>query len=175
MRIRCCPGTFGSSPAPRPVRALSPSPVNELEFYSAAAQVIPLLFLVIVFEVRFWERDTHREQGPSWVRLAARVFDVLVLLVIVAGEWAALHVLDTGNAGEWSRRLVVGALLAEGIVIVWFTWRVGGRGRLDTAETITQIVAALDERRATTVSAEAEESPKTDPDDPPTRRQSIPG
>ena len=148
--------------------------MNELEFYSAAAQVIPLLFLVIVFEVRFWERGSYREAGPSWVRLAARAFDVLVLLLIVAGEWAALRALDSGNAGEWSRRLVVDALLVEGIVIVWFTWRVGGRGRLDTAETITQIVAALDERRATTVSAEAEESPKTNPDDPPTRRQSTP-
>jgi hypothetical protein len=146
--------------------------VNELEFYSAAAQVIPLLFLVIVFEVRFWERGSYREEGLSWLRLAARAFDVLVLSVIVAGEWAALRVLDTGNAGEWSHWLVVDALLAEGIVIVWFTWRVGGRGRLDTAETITQLVAALDERRATIVSSEAKESPSTESDDPPTRRES---
>jgi hypothetical protein len=146
--------------------------VNELEFYSTAAQVIPLLFLVIVFEVRFWERGSYREAGPSWVRLTARAFDVLVLLLIVAGEWAALRALDSGNAGEWSRRLVVDALLVEGIVIVWFTWRVGGRGRLDTAETITQLVAALDERRATIVSSEAKESPSTESDDPPTRRES---
>jgi hypothetical protein len=146
--------------------------VNELEFYSAAAQVIPLLFLVIVFEVRFWERGSYRDAGPSWVRLAARAFDVLVLLLIVAGEWAALRVLDSGSAGEWSRRLVVDALLVEGIVIVWFTWRVGGRGRLDTAETINQLVAAVDERRATIMSSEGKESPTTDPDDPPTRRES---
>jgi hypothetical protein len=146
--------------------------VNELEFYSTAAQVIPLLFLVIVFEVRFWERGSYREAGPSWVRLTARAFDVLVLLLIVAGEWAALRALDSGNAGEWSRRLVVDALLVEGIVIVWFTWRVGGRGRLDTAETITQLVAALDERRATIASSEAKESPTTGPDDPPARRES---
>jgi hypothetical protein len=146
--------------------------VNELEFYSTAAQVIPLLFLVIVFEVRFWERGSYREAGRSWVRLTARAFDVLVLLLIVAGEWAALRALDSGNAGEWSRRLVVDALLVEGIVIVWFTWRVGGRGRLDTAETITQLVAALDERRATIASSEAKESPTTGPDDPPARRES---
>jgi hypothetical protein len=146
--------------------------VNELEFYSTAAQVIPLLFLVIVFEVRFWERGSYREAGPSWVRLTARAFDVLVLLLIVAGEWAALRALDSGSAGEWSRRLVVDALLVEGIVIVWFTWRVGGRGRLDTAETITQLVAALDERRATIASSEAKESPTTGPDDPPARRES---
>jgi hypothetical protein len=146
--------------------------VNELEFYSTAAQVIPLLFLVIVFEVRFWERGSYREAGPSWVRLTARAFDVLVLLLIVAGEWAALRVLDSGSAGEWSRRLVVDALLVEGIVIVWFTWRVGGRGRLDTAETITQLVAALDERRATILSSEAKGSPSTESDDPPTRRES---
>jgi hypothetical protein len=146
--------------------------VNELEFYSTAAQVIPLLFLVIVFEVRFWERGSYREAGRSWVRLTARAFDVLVLLLIVAGEWAALRALDSGNAGEWSRRLVVDALLVEGIVIVWFTWRVGGRGRLDTAETITQLVAALDERRATIASSEAKESPTTGSDDPPARRES---
>ena len=146
--------------------------MNELEFYSAAAQVIPLLFLVIVFEVRFWERGSYRDAGPSWVRLAARAFDVLVLLLIVAGEWAALRVLDSGSAGEWSRRLVVDALLVEGIVIVWFTWRVGGRGRLDTAETISELVAALDERRTTIMSSEAKESPTTDPEDPPTRRES---
>jgi hypothetical protein len=156
----------------RPGRALSSSPVNELEFYSAAAQVIPLLFLVIVFEVRFWERGSYREAGPSWVRLTARAFDVLVLLLIVAGEWAALRALDSGNAGEWSRRLVVDALLVEGIVIVWFTWRVGGRGRLDTAETITQLVAALDERRATIGSSEAKESSTTDREDPPSRHES---
>ena len=146
-----------------------------MEFYSAAAQVIPLLFLVIVFEVRFWERGSYRETGPTWVRLTARAVDILVLLLIVAGEWAALRALDTGNAGEWSHRLVVNALLVEGLVIVWFTWRVGGRGRLDTAETITQLVAAVDERRATTVSSEANESPTTDPDDPPTRSTSLPG
>ena len=146
--------------------------MNELEFYSAAAQVIPLLFLVIVFEVRFWERGSYREASPSWVRLAARAFDVLVLLLIVAGEWAALRALDSSSAGEWSRRLVVDALLVEGIVIVWFTWRVGGRGRLDTAETITELVAALDERRATVVPSEAKESQTTDPDDPPTHRES---
>lgn len=144
-----------------------------MEFYGAAAQVIPLLFLVIVFEVRFWERGTSRESSPFWVRLAARAVDILVLLLIVAGEWAALHILDNGNAGEWSRRLVVDALVAEGLVIVWFTWRVGGRGRLDTAETITQLVAAVEERRSTTGSAEAEESPNDDDD--PIRRRSIPG
>jgi hypothetical protein len=162
----------------RPALGLSCSPVNELEFYSAASQVIPLLFLVIVFEVRFWERGSYRESGPFWVRWAARALDVMVLLVIVAGEWAALRVLDTGSPGEWSRRLVVVALLAEGIVIVWFTWRVGGRGRLDTAETLTQIVTALDERAgrvAATVSTEAEQSPRTDPDDPPARRKPTPG
>jgi hypothetical protein len=148
--------------------------VNEFEFYSTAAQVIPLLFLVIVFEVRFWERGTYPDAG-SLVRLTARAVDVVVLLLIVAGEWAALRVLDTGNAGEWSRRLVVDALLLEGIVIVWFTWRVGGRGRLDTAETITQLVAAIDERRLPDMSAEVKESPETDPDDPTSRRGSIPG
>ena len=137
--------------------------MNELEFYGAAAQVIPLLFLVIVFEVRFWERGTYRESSPAWVRLVARAVDVAVLLLIVAGEWAALHILDNGGAGEWSRRLVVLALLAEGFVIVWFTWRVGGRGRLDTGETIEQLVAAIEERASTTVSAEAEQ-PTNDED-----------
>ena len=138
--------------------------MNELEFYGAAAQVIPLLFLVIVFEVRFWERGEYRESSPAWVRLVARAVDVAVLLLIVAGEWAALHILDNGNAGEWSRRLVLVALLAEGLVIVWFTWRVGGRGRLDTAETIDQLVTALEKRASTTVSAEAEQS--TNVEDP---------
>jgi heme A synthase len=150
--------------------------VDELEFYSTAAQVIPLLFLVIVFEVRFWERGTYREADRRWVRLTARALDILVLLLIVAGEWAALRVLDTGTAGEWSHRLVVDALLVEGIVIVWFTWRVGGRGRLDTTETISQLAAAIDERRLPTMSTDVEESPETDPDDPPSRRRgSIPG
>ena len=63
-------------------------------------------------------------------------------------------------------------------MIVWFTWRVGGRGRLDTAETITQIAAALDDRAgrvATTVSTEAGQPPKADPDDLPTRRKPTPG
>ena len=133
-----------------------------MEFYGAAAQVIPLLFLVIVFEVRFWERGEYRESSPAWVRLVARAVDVAVLLLIVAGEWAALHILDNGNAGEWSRRLVLVALLAEGLVIVWFTWRVGGRGRLDTAETITQLVAAIEERGSTTRSTQSEESPNDD-------------
>jgi len=141
--------------------------LTELDFYGAAAQVIPLLFLVIVFEVRFWERGSYRESSPSWVRVAARAIDILVLLLIVAGEWAALHVLDTGNAGEWSRRLVLVALVSEGFVIVWFTWRVGGRGRLDTAETITQLVAALEERAPTPVSPKAEESARDDDPPPP--------
>jgi hypothetical protein len=98
-------------------------------FYSTAAQVIPLLFIVVALEFRYFEpwQIPRRVAGRAlaalsegrW-RLTGRFIDFLLLLALpVAGEFAALHVLDTGEATGWAHALILVALASLGIVSCW--------------------------------------------------------
>ena len=58
--------------------------------YAVAAQVIPLLFIVLVFEVHLWDPAWWREGGEdSRRRRLGRIIDAAILALIVAGEYAA--------------------------------------------------------------------------------------
>ena len=91
-----------------------------MDFYSSAAQVIPVLLVVLVFEVRALESPEFTER--FWDRLVGALFCALVAL----GEFAALATLERGNAWGWAPVAVWVALIAEAFVLLaWqpqFRW-----------------------------------------------------
>jgi hypothetical protein len=97
--------------------------VKGLEFYSASAQIIPILFLVLVFELRFFAvpREPHR-----YHYVAALAY----FLLIGSAEGSALRAVQDGKASGYEDDLVWIALnlLWVGIVgaPVW-ALRQGGR------------------------------------------------
>ena len=64
--------------------------MGELGFYEASAQVIPVLFIVLAVEWRAFDI-------PRITRSDRFIFPTVVLMVIV-GEFAALHALYLGDA-----------------------------------------------------------------------------
>jgi cytochrome bd-type quinol oxidase subunit 2 len=68
-------------------------PLKSLEFYAAAAQVIPVLLLVVGFQIRGYTR------APFW-----RWFALAEFIFVIAGEIRALEVLrtqETSWADPW--------------------------------------------------------------------------
>lgn len=63
--------------------------VRALDFFSTAAQVIPVIFLVVVFEARKVGVRVNPDQDTLAVALTA--------FCLIAGEAAALRVLSTGE------------------------------------------------------------------------------
>lgn len=87
-------------------------------FYDAAAQVLPILLLVMaVGETRLKARFATRLED-LWVNLF--VFIPMVLFV-VAGEIAALRALAQGNAGETEHTLTTaGFAMGLTYLFLWF-------------------------------------------------------
>ena len=84
---------------------------DELGYYEAAAQVIPTLFLAMVFQGRFF-----RLLGVNWVLRGTGAF---VLLIIANAERTALNVLSNGDAGPGDHGTITGALVfMTGILVV---------------------------------------------------------
>jgi hypothetical protein len=65
--------------------------VDELEFYSAAAQIIPVLLLALVLEGRLFELEERAERLPESLWIIAFVGAMLV------GEVSALSALEAGR------------------------------------------------------------------------------
>jgi hypothetical protein len=84
--------------------------VVHTSFFEAAAQVIPVLFIVLAFELRVFgdigKKEPERDVAMAFVRL-------LVFLLIADGEWRALHVLLTGGVQRTDEATVTVTLLAE--------------------------------------------------------------
>jgi hypothetical protein len=96
--------------------------VTNLAFYEAAAQIIPVLFVVLVLEARFFRPMTELFAGVSfrqWWRVLDRVAITMGLVIITAGEVAALHVLDTGRPSGLAHEVTSYALGIEGLGAVW--------------------------------------------------------
>jgi hypothetical protein len=77
-----------------------------IEFYSTAAQIIPILLLVLVIEVRAF---------PLAFSLSSlyRALAFALLAIIVAGEFSALHVLQVDDTNQLQLTLVWSALGLE--------------------------------------------------------------
>jgi hypothetical protein len=82
------------------------------EFYSIAAQVIPLLFVALVFQLRYLDLNTAKT--PPWPLL-----QLIVLVSLASGEAAALYALYSGKSDAAIRVLTVAGLGLPGL-IVWY-------------------------------------------------------
>lgn len=83
--------------------------VNDLEFYSVAAQVIPVLVLALVIERRYFQRQPTESSGQS-------LFLLTVLLALVGGEFLALSALLEGPSPSALRQSVVMLALVWGFL-----------------------------------------------------------
>jgi uncharacterized membrane protein len=111
-----------------------------LEFYAVAAQVIPVLFIVLAFQMRYFE--SWGEGG--WWR-SGRIFDWIILGAVVVGEGVSLYVLQRGDGTRLTEGLVEFALIALGVGIVYLTVRELPRRlrRLDQLELLAGLQQAL--------------------------------
>ena len=118
--------------------ALAPDEASE-EFYSAVAQIIPVLLLALAVQTRFFElpslqqllahvRVPQRESNEEGVdrvlgvleesarsvaagqRLLERILGAALLGMLVIAEFAALHPLTTGRPGDGNPEVVYVAL-----------------------------------------------------------------
>jgi hypothetical protein len=80
---------------------------GSLAFYELAAQIIPVLFLAVMFELRFLGGP-----GRATTDLFVAVIRVGILLIFVYGEARALHVVAIGQPSNSAQQDVIGALVA---------------------------------------------------------------
>ena len=88
-------------------------PSQSLDFYSVSAQVVPVLFIALAFETRAFGRlDRPAEKDFAFAGLRLYVF-----ILIVWGEFQALHVLSTQRPTHTAHDAVVAALALEGLAL----------------------------------------------------------
>lgn len=81
-----------------------------IEFYEAAAQIIPVLFLAMAVGSRLLSLS-GREEVERRVR-------IVLIYAFVIGEWYSLDALASGEPGESAFSFVVAALAAAGAVVI---------------------------------------------------------
>ena len=112
---------------------------ENLEFYSAASQLIPLLFITFLVERHF-----QGEKGLGVLGQTRSVLQVLALIsVFVMGEVAALQVLADGEPTESKESLVVSSL-AVGTFLIVAPYLIGfAREMSDKAGDVMEAVVGL--------------------------------
>jgi hypothetical protein len=98
--------------------------LGNAEFYSAAAQVLPVLFLIAAVEFRLFvltPEEVKRwgaQKMLNW-QVGGNVLAVTLYVVTVGlGEGAALHALHTEDTTPNTDAFVIGALIASGVVAI---------------------------------------------------------
>lgn len=84
---------------------------NPLAFYSAAATVIPLLYVALVYQARLFERATQPRPARFWYAYAAA-------FIVATGELTAFHVLSTEHPTPGQKHLVADVLLILGVSLL---------------------------------------------------------
>jgi hypothetical protein len=85
----------------------------DLAFYDKAAEVLPVLYLALVFESRIFRRRRSGRSAEAKQRQGRWRIEVAVVAIVVfllLGEVVALRVLATREASELQRQLVGAAL-----------------------------------------------------------------
>jgi hypothetical protein len=97
----------------------------DTDFYSACAQVLPVLFLAVAVEFRFFgvteAEVTYWKESDDNVGLNVGFHVVAIagyVTTLVLGEGAALRVLSTGENLRGAEELVIGSLAASGAVLM---------------------------------------------------------
>jgi hypothetical protein len=100
------------------------------EYFEAVSQILPVLLLALAIEQRYFTR-AGREKAPEsplqlelagrrlddramarWYTLAARIYALVVLIVLGLGEWIAVEVLATGESTGADLKNTAGSLAA---------------------------------------------------------------
>lgn len=99
------------------------------DFYSAAAQVLPVLVLAIVFEYRamtgrgpnVYEAfgfPVKMTAAPGWFKTSYLAVLLLMPVSLFAGELAALHAVSMNRPGHGSCYWTVGGLIIGGVFVL---------------------------------------------------------
>ena len=100
------------------------------EYFEAVSQILPVLLLALAIEQRYFTR-AGRERAPEsplqlelaghrlddrsmsrWYTLAARIYALVVLIVLGLGEWISVEVLATGHSSTGDLKNTAGSLAA---------------------------------------------------------------
>jgi hypothetical protein len=101
------------------------------EYFEAVSQILPVLLLALAVEQRYFTR-AGRERAPEsplqlelagrslvdeqkmarWYTLAARLYALVVLIVLGLGEWISVEVLATGSSSTADLKNTAGSLAA---------------------------------------------------------------
>lgn len=96
------------------------------EYFEAVSQILPVLLLALAIEQRYFTRHQAIPDLPPelqfaekevkklarWYTVAARVYALMVLLILGLGEWVAVEVLATGQSSGDNLKLTAGSLAA---------------------------------------------------------------
>jgi hypothetical protein len=91
---------------------------GSLEFYGTAAQVLPVLLLLIAFELRASVLRAAESSQSSPLAYGQVAAQVLVVALLVVGQAAALYALAEERDFGAARRAVETALFGGGLVLV---------------------------------------------------------
>jgi hypothetical protein len=98
------------------------------EYFEAVCQILPVLLLALAIEQRYFTRREPAPESPlrlefggyklderrvaRWYTLAARIYALVVLVVLGLGEWIAVEVLATGESSGADLKNTAGSLAA---------------------------------------------------------------
>lgn len=99
------------------------------EYFEAVSQILPVLLLALAIEQRYFtRRPPPAPESPlqlelagrrlddrsmaRWYTLAARIYALVVLVVLGLGEWIAVEVLATGESSSADLKNTAGSLAA---------------------------------------------------------------
>jgi hypothetical protein len=98
------------------------------EYFEAVSQILPVLLLALAIEQRYFTRRQPAPESPlqlelagrrlddramaRWYTLAARIYALVVLIVLGLGEWTAVEVLATGESSSADLKNTAGSLAA---------------------------------------------------------------
>lgn len=98
------------------------------EYFEAVSQILPVLLLALAIEQRYFTRRQPAPESPlqlelagyrlddrsmaRWYTLAARIYALVVLVVLGLGEWIAVEVLATGESSAADLKNTAGSLAA---------------------------------------------------------------
>jgi Na+/melibiose symporter-like transporter len=92
------------------------------EYFEAVSQILPVLLLALAVEQRYFTRREPTPESPvrlmnslKWARLytlAARIYALVVLIVLGLGEWISVEVLATGSSTTSDLKNTAGSLAA---------------------------------------------------------------
>jgi hypothetical protein len=101
----------------------------EKEYFEAVSQILPVLLLALAVEQRYFtRRPPPAPESPlqlelagrrlddrsmaRWYTLAARIYALVVLIVLGLGEWIAVEALATGESSGADLKNTAGSLAA---------------------------------------------------------------